>query len=255
MLAVEGGQTTANDRMAAHAEGLQALRKRCKHTLRVCLELSADVDLHDTTRLIGILTQRFAKAHGQDLKGMRTEAVVIERYRTWAEGEWFDIVREAFRLHQDLSAMCECGLTVDVFQSRFDILSVDSPQVGSDDSLADMIMDYSLALAQRRCLSMLWYSNMYPMRLAAMPHPDLDHRDRVASLLWQHLSGHKRAKKQQAPFVKRFAKRSMFETPVMTVIARIAECTPRKASPELVAYLTDIFSGVGCTKINEDVNR
>lgn len=114
----EAREATRTDHMAASAEGVQALRQRCRNTLHVCLELCADIDLHERSKVIGVVCGAFTTEHGNDMRNLRSERAVQQKYTEWALGGWVRAIEKTLGVLTDLGQLGICGLTIDVHQER-----------------------------------------------------------------------------------------------------------------------------------------
>jgi hypothetical protein len=247
--------STSNDRMAAHAEGLASLRQRCDNTICVAMELAGDLELRDLSRMIGEVTNPVCQEHGHFMHSLRGVDQVRSAYIGFATCEWMSTLRTILNTLVDTKVLGTCGYLLSFGEKRFQGLHVNSPIVMSQDSLAQSMFTYALALVTRRALSLQDHHLSYPGRLAQLLCTDEVSVKAAFKTLKEHFKDFIAAGEQGSVATRRLVERSSLNTPLMKIIGKLASMTDVLPSLPMVQYIGDLFDGWGQSKVNEDANK
>lgn len=246
----DGGQTPR-----APAADNRTTKQKYDSTMKQALHLSADLDLRDKTRMIGIATRPLTLWHGSCLQNMRGVEKAKGAYIDWATGGMKIVLWKLVGTLDDMEALEECGFIVSCQKAKLRTLSTSSPQVVNQDSVASEMFGFVMKLVKFRALSMMHHTTGYLARLAGLLHEDRDIQQRFEKTLYEDLDDFDTLSRRPEREATKLTKRSIMQIPLMKLCMAMRERYADSFPHALREYIGLIFQGWGQTKINEDANR
>lgn len=246
-LDVDGGrrETTAQDSTAALAESLAEKRKRCKNTMHVALTLMSDPDVLWKVRLILLTCAPITLMHNQYCEELKSPQGVLGCYVRWAGWQWLPVLHAVCSILADTMKLGRIGFTVSFSYSGFGKGAQFKAKAAHEDACASDLSGLVFQLVRNRASSMMFHSGSYPGMLASLLDENPATIKEAFATLKLHSLAFSEAKSKRSPSIVRMAERSVMNFPIMLVICHLAKASDWRMSPELRAFLLDIFQGYG----------
>ena len=237
-------------------EALSAMRKRCRNTMAVVMELACDTQFRDRAVQWSVLSNPFALQHGKDMRDLKKPGKPKEFYARLASFGWLETVFEMMDVFVDPNKLAECGLTVDFGDDEIrSITNTSDGRVVNEDADAQWMMDFALALFRRFAVVMVPYSTQYPCKLAAYSSANAEMQTHLMTSYKNELAAKEKAASSTIRKLKNMTSDSDFNTPFMKVVDAIVKSSPDYCPHALGPYLDDVFDGFGSEAICEHAIR
>lgn len=231
-------------------EPCRKLREACKNSSVFATICYCDPMHHVKTNLLVVCTAPLRRWHAEQSMKNRSCADSVEWYLDLASGSMMTPLCDTAQLMFDEEAMDTFGLQVSF--SKVDArLDDEDPRLVGDNSKANLMAQFIFGLVKQRILKTMWCTHGWPGRLSLMSRPEFV-EGLVAELkrdyeLFKEISGMK------SPFIKRMAKRSVFNTIVVEQAVAMLEDDGWRASEKFVLHCKAQWSIVGASKATEDI--
>lgn len=241
--------STSADPLQKAAGGARSTRQKYDSTLRHALQLAADLDLRDKSRMIGVVALPITTWHGHCMKEMRSVEAVKNAYIEWAQWKFTKTAREMLNTLVNSVALEESGFVMSFPKQAYNEMTVASPEVVSQESLAKEMEMFV------RALSSMHHCIAYPGRLAGLLHKSSSVRAHFEKSLHEHLSDIEALQARPEAAAARIAKRSCMHLPIMKICRDMLRRHGDEFPEVLREYIPKVFECWGQTKINEGANR
>ena len=196
--------------MAAAAERERQARDKCSNGLHLAAAILANPDVQFDCKMARFVSEAQCKWHSEWSHKLKSTGAGLELASSLASGEnAVAIIKATAACLGDVAGLARCGLQADFSGGQRGRLTLESPEVRSEDLMMKKMFGTAWQLIYEETEFMLMWRSAYPYRLACLLTVDGERLQFELNDMKDTLAAWREAGTKNAPFWKKARKTSM----------------------------------------------